>query len=192
MSAPLVPLRQQRLIGAPKYDPAEYPTTECAIRATSGFTGTGAVQLQQRAGRHVESLCLLGKGQTVSGGLNGIDMGVSTSGEAAWAVVFFSAFNGCRDHGMWVGDILDRHTGLGTASRPTASEGWTDVRIIGHADLLLHQRRHRVSTAPSAPASVTAPREKAPCSTYGNPAGPVEQHRRYPPGQRNNIELIGV
>ena len=200
VSAPLVPLRQQRLIGchSPKYDPAEYPTTECAIRATSGFTGTGLFNYSSAPGVTIESLCLLGKGQTVSGGLNGIDMGVSTSGEKQWWIksCSFSAFNGAAITGsMWVGDIRDCHIGrCGYGIKTNGAEGWTDVRIIGTQIYFCTNGGIEFdSTKRTGLVTIIGSRVERSGGTYGNPAVPLNTNAfGIRLGNVNNIELIGV
>ncbi len=200
VSAPLQPLRQQRLVGchSPKYDPAEYPTTTCALRASAGFTGTALLTYNNAPGVTVQSLCLLGKGQTASGGLNGIDMGTSTSGEKQWWIkdCSFSAFNGAAITGsLWVGDVRDCHIGrCGYGIKTNGAEAWTDVRVMGTQVYFCTSGGIEFDTTKrTGLVTIIGCRVERSGNTYGNPASPLNPNAfGIRLGNVNNIELIGA
>lgn len=137
VSTPIQPLRQQTLTGThvPRYDPSEFPQSECSIRATAGFVGNGLIEyVDYRNGVRIEKLCLHGHGTNNATVLHGVYMGTSSVGEKQWWFDSLSigGFSGAGIFGrLWVGDLRDLHiarcawaiwTGTGTAR-------WNDVRI---------------------------------------------------------------
>lgn len=200
ISSTLTPKRQQILKGvhSPKYDPSEFPTSTCALKATDSFTGTSLIAYQSgAAGVALENIALLGQGQE-TGSLDGIDMTSTNPGEKQWWIenVTISGFAGAGITGtMWVGDIRDSHIGrCGYGIRPTGSQRWTDVRVIGTQIYFNKYAGIEFDTTNKTGAVVIADsRIERSGNTYGDPATPL-----YEPapgiriGNAKDIQLVGV
>lgn len=116
------------------YDWDDTPPANCALKATSGFSGAALVYMSNTSvgrGATFRNLMFIGRGDT-TGSLNGLDLGAVTGGERAWMIdkCQFMHFGGAAIAGyMWVVDIRDTHISrCGYGIRPTSGAAGSACR----------------------------------------------------------------